>query len=462
MSNKVTSATHITKWRTRLTALHEQLLFSLNPQPTTENKNHRHRSIPIVSAPMAGHSGGLLAATVCYAGGIGMIGGGHWLSNSMNEQLSNDSKYVSGLDQLHNEITIFDTYNKNVAPKMKFPLCIGFIGHSTFVERENLNETISNGSSDDGWARLVHVIKTYQPSIIQFFAPAICYHINADGERESNVQLVQRVSNHQTKVFVQVGTVSEAMEAMDNGVDGLIVQGSEAGGHGVRREFGSGTLSLVANVLHHIRDPNRHPLDCVDTQVTSLESSKRKWNTNIPILAAGGIVDGTTMAAVMTLGCDGVVVGTRFWASSESIGFNSCKEKLITTPSCDDIVRTTTYDWIQNTYSKTPWPKPYDSVGAIKNDTYYQWENRSADLAHQLSDPKLCNDIIQPYKKACIDGEPNIALIHAGEGIGLIQSIESAYDLVQQIGNDAISIIQNVPKSVLYNDDDVDQHNVSV
>jgi nitronate monooxygenase len=477
------------QWRTRLTAAMTHVpppsieATTTTTTTTTTATNSSTCSsplsdttrIPIMSAPMAGHAGGKLAAAVTHAGGIGMIGAGHWLSDAMNPRIStstttattsaNTTNSKTGLELLHDEITLFQEHNTRVASHMKFPLCIGFIGHSTFANVVTTTSTTNQEQQQDcggvggggGWERLEYVVKKYQPSIIQLFAPAISYRKKSLHEpnkdvvvMESIVHWVHQCSNNTTKVFVQVGTVAEAVEAMENNVDGIIVQGSEAGGHGVCRELGSGTLSLVATVIHRIRGPyNAHTTHPSNT-TTSLPTltQQRTWE-HIPILAAGGIVDGTTMAAAMALGCDGVVIGTRFLASSESLGLPSLKAKLVTTESCDDIVRTTIFDSIQNSYSKTPWPKPYDSVGAIKNDTYHQWASRSCD---ELASALLMdnNEVVVPYQKACAEGNADVALIHAGEGIGQIHSIESAYNLVHTISNDAISVIQKLPQSILY------------
>jgi nitronate monooxygenase len=286
---------------------------------------------------MAGHAGGKLAATVTNAGGVGMIGGGHWLSDALNDENKiHTTNNKTGLQLLHNEIVVFQEYNHKLDPNTAFPLCIGFIGHSTFATTKQNGDTIDGG----GWDRLEYVLKTYQPAMIQFFAPAVCFrtkgesplHLDGGETFESNIEFVHRCTDHQTKVFVQVGTVAEAMEAIEHHADGIMVQGSEAGGHGVRRELGSGTLSLVANVIHRIRgggqgktpgsnNPNDH--------TSSPNESYPKWNRDtVPILAAGGIVDGTTMAAVMALGCDGVVIGTRLWASLESIGLPSIERTI--------------------------------------------------------------------------------------------------------------------------------------
>jgi nitronate monooxygenase len=381
-------------WKTRFTA-------SLAP-------------IPIVGAPMAGHAGGHWAATVTAAGGLGFLGGGHWLSAVAA------SEHPSGLQRLHREVELFRDTEKAYRQKKNairsrppFPLCFGFIGHSTFPA---------------GWDRLEFVLQTYRPTIVQFFAPAIAYHSSTG---ESNVQLAHR---YHAQVFAQVGTVAEAWTAIQAGVDGVLVQGSEAGGHGVRRELGSGTLSLVATVLHQLRPQETKPM----------------------ILAAGGIVDGATMAAAMALGCDGVVVGTRLWATVESLGYASLKQRLVETSSCDDVVRTTTFDAIQNTYSATPWPAPYDSVGAIKNQTYHQWADRNQELALALLDETQKGVILHTYKEACATGDGDIALVHAGEGVGQIHSIDSAYDVVQRISTDAADIIWNLPRTVLQASDSED------
>lgn len=439
----------VVKWRTRLTTLQDQMRH-VNRSTSSRISS----SIPIVSAPMAGHAGGRLAAAVCNAGGIGMIGAGHWLGDAMNDD-DQSTTAKTGLDKLKDEIDIFREQNDKLNPNERFPLCIGFIGHSTFANTAS-NEDIMNGG---GWERLEYVLRTYQPSMVQFFAPAISHRTltklqsqrNADVQRESNIQLVHRCTNHKTKVFVQVGTVAEAIDAVENNVDGIIVQGSEAGGHGVRRELGSGTLSLVANVIHLVRGESGDVGVRNNNRAnTSSSIIMNPTNHTIPILAAGGIVNGTTMAAAMALGCDGVVIGTRFWASSESIGSPMIKDRLVTAQSCDDVVRTTTFDWIQNTYSKTPWPQPYDSVGAIKNETYYRWEQSSHELTSALR--KTDNDIVPPYRKACQDGNTDIVLVHAGEGVGQIHSIESAHDIVLTTSSDAIAVIQNLSRTILYPD----------
>jgi nitronate monooxygenase len=160
---------------------------------------------------MAGASGGRLAAETCRAGALGFISAGH----------------LRDVSQLDAEIALF----RETAPA-DAPLSIGFIGYSA------LQDT-------DGCARYKSVLEKHRPQIVQFFAPAIV--VSSSGEpRESNISLAQEYS---AKVVAQVGSVKEGMEALDAGVDCLVAQGSEAGGHGLRRELGNGTLALAARLV---------------------------------------------------------------------------------------------------------------------------------------------------------------------------------------------------------------------
>ena len=90
-------------------------------------------------------------------------------------------------------------------------------------------------------------------------------------------------------LICQVQTLDQAIHAAQTGADIIVAQGQEAGGHGMTAR---GTLSLAPSIV-----------DAVDT--------------DIPIVAAGGIADGRGIAAALMLGCSGVLIGTRFAAARE-------------------------------------------------------------------------------------------------------------------------------------------------
>jgi nitronate monooxygenase len=337
-----------------------------------------------MGAPMAGASGGRLAAETCRAGALGFIAAGH----------------LRDLPQLEAQIALF----RETAPA-NAPLCIGFIGYSALQD-------------DAGWARYKSVLEKHRPQVVQFFAPSVVMSLSGE-QRESNISLAQKYS---AKVVAQVGTVKEGLEALDAGVDCLVAQGSEAGGHGLRRELGNGTLALAAR----------------------LARLAAKSHPHVPVLAAGGIVDGRGVAAVLALGCDGAVLGTRLWASQEAMGPDSFKQRLVAAASCDDVVRSTVFDHIQNVYSATPWPVPFDSVGALRNATSDLWDNRPEDLGNELRVEN--SDVVSDFRQAQKAEDADVVAVLCGQGVGEIDSIDTAFDIVIRINEEAMAAIRSMPR----------------
>ena len=97
-----------------------------------------------------------------------------------------------------------------------------------------------------------------------------------------------------------VGSVKFAQKAQDAGVDAIVAEGFEAGGHNGREE--TTTMCLIPMA---------------------------KEVVNIPLIAAGGIASGRSMLAAMALGADGVQIGTRFVASDEASVHPNFKNKII-------------------------------------------------------------------------------------------------------------------------------------
>lgn len=337
-----------------------------------------------MGAPMAGVSGGKLAAATCQAGALGFIAAGHLME----------------LESLEQELAAF----RQEAPTS--PLCIGFIGYSTF-------------GTDEGWERYERVLRKHKPAVVQFFAPAI--HAQQSTGR-SNVDVAH---HHAALVLAQVGSVQDGLAAANASVNGLIAQGSEAGGHGLRREMGSAGSTLARDLI-------------------------RKVTQDIPVLLAGGIVDGYGVASALALGCDGVVLGTRLWASEEALGHESLKRALVDAESTDSVQRTTVFDQIQNTSSSIPWPEPFDSLGALRNETTAKWDGRMNELSEELSTGSQ-STLCTIYREAQQEGNGQIAAVLCGEGVGAIDSIKSAYDIVKKINEESVGIVRRMPKMLLDN-----------
>eukprot|EP00979_Chaetoceros_neogracilis_P014089 scaffold4425_cov281-Chaetoceros_neogracile.AAC.10 len=320
---------------------------------------------------MAGVSGGSLAFETCRAGGI----------------VSSSSSSSS------------------------FPLNIGFIGHSTF------------GKDSPGWEYVRRILEEHRPDAVQFFAPAISAfsleNVKLSSSSSLFVDNVGMCQSYGCKVVAQVGSVRDGIEALDAGVDCIVAQGTEAGGHGIRRELGNGTLSLTTRLVRLVQERN----------------------LNIPVLAAGGIVDGSGLLAALSLGADGAVLGTRLWVSEEALGPIAYKNAIVKAASCDDVVRTQVFDTICNSHRDTKWPYPFDSSGTLRNTTTEEWDTSIHALETELdsifsvasSSSKGNKNVIDRLNHAEEVQLPDAGCVYSGQGVGEILSIAPAYDIIKQV-----------------------------
>jgi nitronate monooxygenase len=340
---------------------------------------------------MIGVSGGAWAAAVQEAGALGFVAAGH-LADTHDECLAE-------------QIRIYRA-------RTKAPLCLGFIGYSA-----------TNSSSVEAWTRYERILDEERPAVVQFFGPAVTHHPRTG---QSNVALAQ---SYGAKVLAQVGTVQDSAQALEAGVDGLIVQGSDAGGHGLRAPLGRGLLPLLADVktLAEQRQTTQGDSDAV------------------PVLAAGGLTTGRLVAAALLAGADGAVLGTRLWASVEALGAASGKVALVAAASCDAVVRTTVVDQVQNSYTSHPWPLPYDSVGVLRNVLTETWEGREKDLALTLASTDESINPAPAYQEACRVGDVANGCVLSGQGVGQIPSIERVEDILSTIEEEMIESIQSLP-----------------
>ena len=119
----------------------------------------------------------------------------------------------------------------------------------------------------------------------------------------------QRLKQHGITVVHVVSSVKFALKAQDAGVDAVVAEGFEAGGHNGRDE--TTTFTLIPMVKEQIR---------------------------VPLIAAGGIANGRGMLAAMILGADGVQIGSRFVASQESSAHQDFKQEVIKAKEGDTLL----------------------------------------------------------------------------------------------------------------------------
>jgi len=208
----------------------------------------------------------------------------------------------------------------------------------------------------------------------------------------------------------QVQDLGHATAALDAGAGVIVAQGAEAGGHGARR----GTLSLVAEVVDLCR--TRAP--------------------DALVLAAGGIADGRGLAAALMLGADGVLMGSRFWASREALvpeGF----QRAALAADGDGTVRTTLIDIVR----RKDWPTEFD-IRVLDNGFTRAWQGRETELADRLA------EVEDRYQAAAEAGDADGAGVIVGEAAGLIHDIPAAGDLVERISAEAEDLLKRAPSLI--------------
>ncbi|MCH8745101.1 MAG: nitronate monooxygenase [Chloroflexi bacterium] len=308
---------------------------------------------PIISAPMANAAGAELAAAVSEAGGFGMIGGSS----------GNDTGWLR--DQI-----------RLVRERTDRPFGVGFI------------------SSRPGQESLFQVALEEQ-------VVAICYSF-AD-----LTPYVPAAHEAGVKVVAQVQKVSHARIAALAGVDIIVAQGSEAGGH----TGYNGTLPMVPSVI----------------DVAG----------GIPVVAAGGIADGRGLASVLMLGAEGALIGSRFVASVESSKEDWEKEAIVAA-GADDTILTKVYDLT----SGAAFPR---DVGdrVLHNAFTSEWHGRDDEVIAKSEELKERLDLA--VKARDLAEVP----VRVGSVVGLISKVEPAGEILRRIVEEAESILRNRPALVL-------------
>ncbi len=200
-------------------------------------------------------------------------------------------------------------------------------------------------------------------------------------------------------VICQVQTLEHARSAARAGADVIVAQGTEAGGHGGART----TMTLVPAVVDAVAP--------------------------MPVVAAGGISDGRGLAAALTLGAAGVLIGTRFFATSEALGHENTKARLVSAGG-DDTVRTSVFDIVR----ELPWPVPY-RIRAVRNRFFDRWSGAEDALRQEIAEG--ADSPVDAFHVALRSGDTEESVVVGGQGLDLVHAIEPAGDVVARIVADA-------------------------
>ncbi|MEU4243295.1 nitronate monooxygenase [Actinoplanes sp. NPDC026619] len=202
------------------------------------------------------------------------------------------------------------------------------------------------------------------------------------------------------KVFEQVGAVDAAKRAAGDGIDVIVAQGSEAGGHNYA------TLPTFALI----------PL-VVDAVSPAL------------VLASGGIADGRGLAAALMLGADGAWIGTRLVATDESLAHDDYKARLVTAPATDT-VRTSLFG------PETPEFNPMRVLRTRVIDEKPRFTAERPIIGHTvlggrpMDVPRFSN--LVPMRDVTTGDLEEMPLL-AGQGVGLVDAVKSAGSVIADI-----------------------------
>lgn len=212
----------------------------------------------------------------------------------------------------------------------------------------------------------------------------------------------ERIKARGCRLICQVQDLAGARLARDAGADVIVAQGAEGGGHGGAR----GTMALLPAVIDAVPD--------------------------VPIVAAGGIADGRGMAAALVMGAQGVLMGTRFYATREALGPDQAKQRIVEGHG-DDTSRTRVFDIVRGYH----WPDGYTGR-ALRNSFMQRWEGREEELAANLGSEQPA------FWKAAQSADYDVAMVWAGEAVDMIDSVHSAAEVVESIGAQAEQRLRSV------------------
>jgi nitronate monooxygenase len=313
---------------------------------------------PVMSAPMALHSGGTLAAAVSAAGGLGSFGGFQpWLGPPFIEE----------------QVAV-------LRKETDAPFGIGFI-------------------------------TPFLPSTMPLFEAAVAARPAVIALSFSDPgPYVGPAKATGAAVMCQVQTMRAADEAVEAGADVLVVQGTEAGGH-------TGEMSLLPFLAAAVA---RHP--------------------GLPVLAAGGIGDGRTLAAALLAGADGAWMGTAFLATPEAVEVHDVHKNMVVASDGGDTVWTRSYDIVQG----FPWP---EGIGerVHRNSFTEQWTGREQELTARREEFAPA-DGENPFAAV---PEPDRDSVLYGQSAAFVPRVRPAAEVLETVTAAAEEILRSRPAALL-------------
>ena len=315
--------------------------------------------IPIIQAPMGGAAGPKLAAAVSNAGGLGTLP--LWI-----EDITNLRRLVGEMKSLSSK-----------------PFAV------------NLN--------------LEHPQEERLDACLELGVPIISFFWG------QSPKMVSRAKAGGAIVLQTVGSAEEARTAVKSGVDVIVAQGWEAGGH-VKGTVA--TMALTPSVVDAVAP--------------------------VPVVAAGGIADGRGLAAALALGASGVWIGTRFMASEEISIHPYFRERLFKATENDTVHLENLFD--------INWPNAAHRT--LRNKTVNDWEaagqpepGKRPGEGDVVAISKSVGEIFRYHcctPAADVEGDIEAMSMWCGQGVGLVKKLQPAAEILNEIHDQGSSILKRL------------------
>ena len=212
---------------------------------------------------------------------------------------------------------------------------------------------------------------------------------------------LSRAKETGAKTICQVQTIDDARMAIEGGVDVLAAQGNESGGH-------TGVMNLLPFIVRLVEE-----------------------FPEVPIIAAGGISNGRSLAAVLAAGADGAWMGTAFVATEENDERPDSHKELIVSSDGDDTVYTQVFDILfQAAYGGKPWQKGI-AARVFNNRLAQEWHGQENELREHLA------EVLPSYLEGRERVDTALTPNFIGESAAFISAVRPAAEVVHTVCDEA-------------------------
>lgn len=354
---------------------------------------------PILQSGMGGVAGPDLVAEVSRAGGLGILAGLNLPLDELRRRIRNVREAIRkpfGVNLwLHSEL-------RPPADVARIPeSTIGRVQDALNRFRERLGIPTVHGRPGAAPNLVDAAFEVILEERVPVFSAAI---------GNPSPEMVQRCHERGIRVVAMVATLDDARAVAAAGVDAVIAQGGEAGGHrsvGVKplspEAANIGTMALVPQVVDAVR---------------------------LPVIAAGGLADGRGLVAALALGAAGILLGTRFVATRESLAPEFWKKSLLEREGD----ATTVTDAFTGQWART-----------LKNTFSTEYREAGAPVLPSLLQSSAARDV---YDAAVARRDGEYFPMYSGQGVGLIRNLPGAGEVVEQILREARAVLDALPRRV--------------